>query len=249
MQKPNLIIAGCQKSGTTWLHASLSKSSQIFGSKIKELNHFNKPDFQVRQPEYEKNFPDTPGARYYMEATPHYFQLPNRYTDIAMNIRTTLPEAKIVLIFRDPVSRYESAYIHHMMMGRIPYKETINTVSDDFKMLTLGKYADILKHWQGVFPEISLNLYDDLKANEGGLIENIMKFLELENDITLDDLKFRTNDKHQKAQRARENWDVMPQLSKETYLELAEFYHDQVRELETMLGRDLGHWGQRFART
>ena len=33
LEKPNLLLVGCQKCGTTWMHHALTKTDQIFGSK------------------------------------------------------------------------------------------------------------------------------------------------------------------------------------------------------------------------
>lgn len=246
MPLPNLIVAGCQKSGTTWLHASLNKSRHIFGSATKELNHFNKPDHLDRQAAYEENFPEQEGVSYYMESTPHYFRPPNRFTDIAMNIRDVVPDAKILLMFRDPVSRYESAYIHHIMQGRLPYTPEITDFTDEQRLLSLGEYGTVLQYWQQIFPDLSAHLYDDLKADKAALINKVMGYLELENDITAEMLEFRINDKQEKVKKLSDNWDVMPRLSPDLYRQLANHYADEIKLLQDLLGRDLQHWCKRY---
>lgn len=116
-----------QKSGTTWLHACLRKSAHIFGPTPKELNFFNRPSLESRLKAYANCFPKKPGATYYMESTPHYFQLPREGHDIAVSIKRHLGNPKIIVVFRNPIDRYESAMIHHMMKGRFPYSATIET--------------------------------------------------------------------------------------------------------------------------
>lgn len=242
MIKPNLIIAGCQKSGTTWLHSSLRKSPQIFGSAVKELNFFNKRDFEKRVDDYLRNFPETPGAQYYMESTPHYFQKPQRRIDIAANIRSFLDDPKIVVSFRDPVDRYESAYIHHMMQGRFPYTEKIDNFSDDYKMLSLGLYSEILPHWREIFPDLGVFFYDDIVLDRNAFVLRVMQFLEIENDIPEEDLRFRTNDKNMKVRNQKLDWPAMPTLGEDLRMKLVEFYVDDVSRLQVMTRRDLSHW-------
>lgn len=242
MPKPNLIIAGCQKCGTTWLHASLRMSRHIFGSQVKELNHFNKPDYLDRTEAYLANFPETEGVQYYMESTPHYFQNPAGRIDTANNIRAFLDNPKVLVVFRNPVERYQSAYIHHIMQGRFPYAETIDTFTNEQKLLSLGSYADILPHWQRVFPDLGVLFYDDLSADRLGFIEGVMGFLGLENDIREEQLDFRTNDKNLKKVKYGADWPVMPRLSEDLRVRLTEHYRDSVTLLSEMTGRDLQHW-------
>ena len=227
------------------MHVSLGKSAQIFGSAIKELNHFNEPGFRENGLSYKKNFPDTPGVKYYMESTPHYFQLPNRHSDTAQNIKDTVPEAQIIVLFRDPVARYESAYIHHMMKGRIPYAPVIENFTDNFRMLSIGRYSEILKHWQSIWPDMALFLYDDVLAEKSLAIDRIMKLLGLQNDIPATALEFRTNAKELKIKKIPNKWENMPVLAPALYHKLADYYSDGIRELERMIERDLGHWGKR----
>jgi len=240
--KPNLIIAGCQKSGTTWLHHVLSKSSKIYGSKTKELNYFNKPRRDDLREGYMKNFPIQGGVKYYLESTPHYFQSPDKNNDIANNIKNELNNPKIIVIFRNPVDRYESAYIHHMMQNRIPYSKFINQKTDREKMLSLGLYHEIAKHWLGVFPKIKFMIYDDLVRDPQGFINDVFDYLEIENDIKKEDLMFRTNDKDKKIRELREEWTSMPHMTVSLRNKLKEYYEKDIQLLGQFLDRDLSMW-------
>lgn len=240
--KPNLIIAGCQKSGTTWLHSALGKSPLVYASQVKELNFFNKPNFQEREEEYRQNFPVTEGVKYYLESTPHYFQRPQGSVDIAGNIKSHLGDPKIIVIFRNPMDRYESAYIHHMMKKRIPYQRDITEMTDDNKMLSLGNYADILPHWQETFPQMGVFFYDDLTAAPEVFVETVSRFLGIEGSIHPEDVAFRTNDKHRKASSLGAEWDEMPAMSEDLRSRLKAYYADGIERLSKMTGRDLSAW-------
>lgn len=244
MPLPNLIIAGSQKSGTTWLHQVLAKSASIFGSKPKELGYFNRPNFA--QPEaraaYIEHFPETPGVRYYMESTPHYFRTPKPNVDTAKNIKDTLDDPRILVILRDPVERYASAFIHHMMKGRYEYAPQITEITDDQGMLTLGMYAENLEHWQQYFDDIKVLFHDDLINDPGGLIADVMQYLGLDNDIPDDALMFRTNDKAVKNRKRGHNWASMPTLSDHARAELRRIYRDDIIRLQALTGRDLSSW-------
>lgn len=242
MPKPNLIIAGCQKCGTTWLHSSLKMSADVFGSEVKELNFFNRPSFADRAVEYLSNFPDAPGARYYMESTPHYFQRPAGSVDVAANIREFTDDPKIIVLFRNPVERYQSAYIHHIMQGRLPYTEVIEEFTDEQKLLRLGSYADILPHWQSIFPDLGIFFYDDLVADRLSFFGMVMTYLGLDNGTTYEQLDFRTNDKNLKRKKFGSDWPVMPRISETLRGKLIEHYRDNILHLQDLTGRDLAHW-------
>mgnify|MGYP000259424808 CR=1 FL=1 len=239
---PNFVIVGAQKSGTSWLHRALGKSSSIFASEDKELNFFNKPNFDKKLADYKLNFPVSDGTRYYLETTPHYFQNPRESFDIASNIKACLGEPKIIVILRNPVDRYESAYIHHMMKGRIPYSPQIEEMTDQNKMLTLGHYSQILRHWQGIFPDMGVFFYDDLVADRLELIRKVHEHLGVESDVKRRDLKFRSNAKKKKANRLWDEATVIPEMTADLRARLLEYYADGIRELQGMTGRDLSHW-------
>lgn len=267
MPYPNLIVAGCQKCGTTWLHRALSKSPQIFGSEVKELNYFNQIDRAPLRRDYLASFPETAGARYYMESTPHYFRLPVGLSDPARAIAEELGRPKILVVFRNPIDRYQSAYTHHMVNGRLPFSEVISELSDAFKMLSLGRYAEILPHWRRHHPDIWCGFYDDLEADPAAFVAGILRFLELPGGIDPEDLDFRTNVTawhvrrlQHRSQNARPpsqiaaslaapfgrmrraEAPVLPRLSAETRAALRDHYEPSVMELSRQLDRDLSHW-------
>ncbi|MEX0969944.1 MAG: sulfotransferase domain-containing protein [Paracoccaceae bacterium] len=242
MPLPNLILAGTQKAGTTWLHRCLGASAHVYAAKTKELNHFNKADFASRSESYFAHFPAQDGAQYYLESTPHYFQILAGKVNVAENIRTCLGDIKILLMFRDPVARYESAYIHHMMKKRFDFTPEISRFCNDIKMLELGHYADILRHWQGYFSQIGVFFYDDLLADANTLIARVMAFLELENDIPQRQINFIANARANKARHHFPQGAPLPEMTPELRAKLAAYYRPHINEFAVLTGRDLSHW-------
>lgn len=243
MPKPNLLIVGCQKCGTTWLHHALSNHPSVFGSKTKELNYFNRADYAERLDVYLANFPEQDGVEYYMESTPHYFRGPDYPIDVARNIARTLDRPKLIVVFRNPVDRYESAYIHHMMKGRLPYVAMIDNITDDFSMLALGRYTKILMHWRNYFgADLKTMIHDDLVSDPVDFAGQALAHLELENPFSIQDLDFRTNDKNMKVRQMPESWETMPALSERVRNKLNEQYQPGIKSLADLIGRDLSHW-------
>lgn len=245
MTLPNLLIVGSQKCGTTWLHECLRKSRSVFGSTPKELNYFNRKDHLAYQEEYESHFIEGAGRKWRMESTPHYYQLPDARRDIAQRIHDMLgADVHLLVMLRDPVERYLSAYTHHMMMGRLPYERVITDPVNQLGLLSLGKYASITQHWQRLFPNMGIFFYDDLLKNRDGLVDQVMSFLDTENDITSDQADFLTNAKARKLKKTdiSRDWPAMPVLSEELRKKLAVYYREEIEKLQEMVGRDISSW-------
>ena len=240
---PNLLIAGTQKSGTTWTHFTLNKSQLIYGSNIKELNFFNHIDLNHNKiEEYKKNFP-VGKEQYYMESTPHYFRVPNKNLDIASNIHELLPEndLKLIVIFRNPIERALSATVHHMMQGRLEYKETISKVTNFQGILDLGFYHKILQFWKPIFKDnLAVFFYDEIEKNPKAYINSIFSFLCLENDLTDDDLDFRVNDKKIKAEKM--NKEFLPKCTMEVLKDLKNIYEDDINKLFNEMNVEYPEW-------
>ena len=110
---PTFIIAGVQKAGTTALSAMLCSHPSISFSKKKEVHFFdNLKRYNLGISEYLHNFHEWDASRVdaslpiYGESTPYY--LASR--DACRRISETIPEVKLVVLLREPVSRAYSEY-------------------------------------------------------------------------------------------------------------------------------------------
>src|SRR5215203_1796439 len=99
----SFLIAGVQKAGTTALFEYMRDNPAIGLPAAKELHFFdNETDIDWSRPDYgayHRFFPSEPACR--GEATPIYIYWPNSLE----RIKDYNPEMKLVLLFRDPVSR------------------------------------------------------------------------------------------------------------------------------------------------
>ncbi|WP_197517458.1 sulfotransferase family protein [Microbacterium karelineae] len=236
---PNLIIAGTQESGTTWLHHTLKMSAHFQPPDNKELDFFLGRDCAERLDAYSAHFEANAEARYTYESSPNYYRPVIESEDVPSRIASVLGEPEIIVLFRDPVERYESAFIHHMHAGRFPYSETIDQVEDAHRMLQLGEYARITERWLERFPNIHFHLYDDLQ-DKPALIDAVMNELGVENDIPVDELEFEVNSAAMK--QSGRKWEAMPALSESARSRLIEHYAPEVERLQALIGRDLSHW-------
>ena len=109
---PTAIIVGAQKAGTTQLYAYLMKHPRCFEPAEKEVDYFSK--HAERSIEwYRSRFPlrRRVAARQgqVLEASPSYLATPQALR----RMKSTLPQVRVIVLLRDPVSRAFSHYQHY----------------------------------------------------------------------------------------------------------------------------------------
>lgn len=242
---PNLILAGTQKSGSSWTHFYLSSLNEVYGSEVKELNYFNKSGHTENALEdYKKNF-IVGDERYYLESTSHYFRPPNKL-DIAQQIFDTLSfqqDLKLIIIFRNPVERALSAIVHHMMRDRIEYDQLITEVGNQFMIKELGLYYAALMHWKAVFGErLGVFFYDDLESRPEEFVRQLHSFLSIELDLSKSRQLFkkRVNDRQKK--KIVLGKDFLPKVEMRVVEDLYAFYKEDIEKLFDYLEVDYADW-------
>ena len=124
MKKPNFIIAGFPKCGTTSLFHYLKQHPDIFMPNQKELHFFTQPqifklnkgpkDKVVKQPhiksekEYLELFKSVKDEVAVGDASPSYINYPENFG----MIKQYLNDPKVIVIVRDPIDRAYSNYLH-----------------------------------------------------------------------------------------------------------------------------------------
>lgn len=179
MQTP-FFLAGAPKSGTSTLARLLQQHKQIHIPSKKELFYF---DFN-----YEK------GVSWYNELfkgiKPH--QLPGDCTPWYMSwpqaperIARTFPNAKIIFILRDPVSRTWSHFWHDYRSLYLDLKCTpasyLLSREDPRRIRACSYYGRQLSHWLTLFDPSQLMLVSThwLSSDPAALCNSILSFLGL----------------------------------------------------------------------
>lgn len=101
---PDAVIIGAKKGGTRALIEFLKLHPRLKAAGP-EIHFFDK-HFDLGVPWYESRMPEVTAEQLAMEKTPGYFHSPTA----PKLLRQTLPEAKLLLILRDPVKRLISDY-------------------------------------------------------------------------------------------------------------------------------------------
>ena len=113
---PNAVIVGAMKCGTTTLNAWLRHHPEVAFSAVKEV-HFFDNNYQRGLGWYRSYFPileSMAGAKCVLEATPAYIQ---RAPKVAERMHRHIPDARLILMLRDPVKRAISHYGHRLRNG------------------------------------------------------------------------------------------------------------------------------------
>ena len=134
------------------------------------------------------------------EATTYYIFHPHA----PRRILQTLPRVKLIALLRNPTSRAYAQYHQKIRQGRetLSFADAIeaeperlrgerekmladehyeSTEYRDHSYLARGIYVDQLAHWMSLFPreQILILRSEDLRMNPSGVVEEVLKFLEL----------------------------------------------------------------------
>lgn len=186
---PTFIVLGEQKCGTGWIRDRLREHPGLYMAP-REVNFFNRKTLYAKGlGHYARTFAPGVDRPVRGEKSPEYFWQRSgleRYNqDIFGLIDAALPEARVVVVLRDPVARAVSALLHHTRhSGRRIHPRVLkeNTVSEillsgryDYSHLGIlerGFYADRLAEAQRVFGErlLVMVLEEDIIGDpRGGL--------------------------------------------------------------------------------
>lgn len=186
---PNFIILGGMKCGTSSIGHNLHGHPHIHMARGgHEVHYFDRADnFNQGIDWYRAHFPEQEGVKAYGDKTPTYIDIHN-----IERIHQTLPDAKLIVIMRDPVSRFQS---HYNYTQRRKVKEHIREAharefkiehlaepTFDQRILNRGFYADQLEHVFSLFPreQVHVAYLDEFKEDERGSYDKIFDFLEVE---------------------------------------------------------------------
>ncbi|MDD5279392.1 sulfotransferase [Acidithiobacillus sp.] len=195
---PNFYIVGAVKSGTTSLYAYLKQHPQVFLPNMKEPHYFTQAHPRPEQDhliqrvsserEYQHLYRGSENFIRIGDASPSYLWCP----EAAERIHKVRPDARIIVILRDPVQRAYAQYLmdHNEGVIDLPFLDALKQdwtrpdkgwgVSQLY--LELGQYAAQISRYQQRFgtKNVHICLLEDLKKNPADVLKNICEFLEID---------------------------------------------------------------------
>ena len=148
--RPDFLIVGAQRGGTTSLYHYLSAHPQISASVIKEIHYFDLY-YGCGENWYKAHFapPWWLNVRGALtgEATPYYLYTPAA----AARVAALIPDVRLVVLLREPVRRAYSQYHMAVQQGTETYSfsEAVEREADRLQAErdTLGEEAAYAKGW------------------------------------------------------------------------------------------------------
>ena len=216
MMMPNFLVIGAAKAGTTALYEYLRQHPQIYMSPHKEPRFFaiaDEPlDFQgpgdltrfkfVRDlKSYQALFKGVSGEIAIGEASPWYLYVPKAVKRIQHHI----PDAKLIVILRDPVERAYSNFIHAVREDLEPLNDFAQAMEAEAERIRnnwsyrwhykqKGLYYNQLKRYLDHFhpAQIKVLLYEDFQKDTLAALQEIFHFLDVD-DTFIPDTKQKHN--------------------------------------------------------
>ncbi len=178
---------GAPKAGTTWLARCLAEHPQICFSAEKETNFFNDRHlYYVRK--WSSNYPR--GMSWYENFYAHFkpgqkrgeFSVAYLYDNKApYRIKKNFPDARIIIVLRNPVDFFYSHYVHARYIFDLPpLKELLASKFADY-----GFYSRYVEKYLRFFPRgsVLITLYDDIEKDPGGFLKKIYGFLQVDENF------------------------------------------------------------------
>ncbi len=210
-KKANLFIIGAMKAGTTTFINLLALHREIYISPIKEPNYFiddlpqslykpslffdNDTYFNNEFPKplhlakiekenhYQKLFSLVTNEKYLAESSTSYLSAP----ESASLIKNYNPNAKIIILLRDPLERAFSHYKMDLGLGRIKdsFEHIINDEITQYNKGTLAWsshlgmsfYKKSIQNYRGLFSDVLLLNFEELIKNKKAVLDEVSKFL------------------------------------------------------------------------
>jgi hypothetical protein len=179
--RPDFIVVGAMKSGTTTLHEQLARQPGIAMSRPKEPNFFSDDPVYARGIGwYESLFRTDATAIVRGESSTHYAKLPTYPRTVERMVRA-LPDLKIVYLMRHPIERLVSHYWHERLERGI-LTSIDQAVDCNPELIDYGRFAMQIEPYLDAYgPERVFPLFLERVAIEPqGELDRLCSFLGLE---------------------------------------------------------------------
>lgn len=236
---PSILLVGAMRAGTTSLFRSLAEHSRVVDPTHKELHYFDV--FHDRGPAwYRAFFPIGPRA-VAIEASPSYLN----HEQAAARAADLLPDARILVVLRDPVERawsnyrfrrgyerehrsFAEAVDEELAEGPTPFTEFRNPAEVPY--LSAGLYADQLRRWFDAYGTDGVLVLDahEVFADPPAGLERVQRFAGLDPEP----LPYR-----------RVNQAPSDSVPDDLARRLRSFFAEPDADLEGLLGRRLSWMG------
>jgi hypothetical protein len=252
---PNVFLAGCTKSASTWLWRCCVEHPEIFVPTSLDRINFFSIHYHKGFEWYKRYYEGVNGQKVIIDPTPEYIKDPFA----AERIHKFRPDAKFIFVFRNPIDRAYSLWWHQKRKGRINYH--FNDVLERKRIGSFPLYDDWLVsgfylHWlQGflnLFPreQIKVMIYEDLETDAQGFLQEVFEFLQVNKTFvpSITNTKVNVGKKTETSLFGNIKKLVRPTSPYESGMdehirqELQQIFEPHNQKLGNFLGKDLSFW-------
>jgi hypothetical protein len=265
---PDFIIIGTQRGGTTSLYYYLTAQPGIVRALMKEV-HFFDDHFEEGLNWYRAQFPSSLQKHYAEwirkghfltgESSPYYLF----YPPAPKRIAEVVPNAKLIVLLRNPVDR---AYSHHWLVTlegkeKLTFADAIaceeerlageheKIVANEhyvsfnhrhYSYLARGIYLDQLQHWMQHYPREQFLILrsEDFYKDIPTVFKQTLDFLGVDSS-TIDTTK-QFKQYREPHPRGYKNEEKPPRMDPKIREQLIEYFRPHNARLYEFLGRDMG---------
>ncbi|MEM9460475.1 MAG: sulfotransferase [Myxococcota bacterium] len=183
--RPNFIVIGAAKAGTTSLHRYLDGHPELSMCPYKEPHFFSTDVIYERvMAWYEGLFADCDESTLCGEASTSYTFGPQA-AQAPARIRAHVPDAKLIYLMREPVARLHSEvmqgikYSQHVLGQTELPRSVQEVILANLSTLHAGRYIEQIERYLGVFPreQLMVVLHEDLVSAPRATLARIFAFL------------------------------------------------------------------------
>ena len=161
----------------------------------------------------------------------------------AANIFQKIPDARILMILRDPAERAFSQNMQWVTKGVIRHSfreqvdQSLRNSGGKFELmhpfLEMGLYHEQVKRYLDLFPleNVRILFYDDYRDDAPGVIADVLRFLGVDAEFAPD-----MSRRHLAGREPGSTMDARDRAY------LASYYREDVQRLAALLDRDLSRW-------
>ena len=201
--KVDFFIVGAPKAGTTSLYHYLHEHPQVEMSSQKEPNYFSSLAITDQGmyygnnhinnlDKYESLFAQKKSVIYGEASVSYLF-----YDNIAEDIKKYNPNAKIIIMLRNPIERAFSHYLMDYRLGLIndSFENIITKKSKHInahlfyqQYILVSKYASQIQRYLDFFEKDNILFidYEDFKKNVSDTVDKVYSFLKISSDFPTD---------------------------------------------------------------
>lgn len=181
---PTFLIAGAMRCGTTSLNGYLRQHPQIAMSATKEV-HFFDHQFHRGLDWYRSQFTTDPAPPAVGEASPNYLF----HTEAPARIADTLPDARLVIVLRNPIDRAYSHYWLDRSLGKVtvPFTAAIDTelAGERFTYIARGRYRQQMERLFTLVDrrQVLVETFEEMIADPGSVFASVCRFIGVDDTV------------------------------------------------------------------